>query len=97
MEESIPICANRSGDRRLLATGLSRGEVRLYNYPALKNARGIQELGHSGEVANCRFSLDDETLVTIGKNDRAILVWRLRGGGGGKKPANEDKGEEKKD
>ena len=44
------------------------------------SAKGSVELGHSGEVANCRFALDDETLVTVGKNDRAIVVWRLVGG-----------------
>ncbi|GMH99995.1 hypothetical protein TrVE_jg4710 [Triparma verrucosa] len=76
----VPVCANRSGDRKLLATGMTGGQVKLYNYPALKSAKGSVELGHSGEVANCRFALDDETLVTVGKNDRAIFVWRLVGG-----------------
>ena len=79
----------------MIATGLNKGEVRLYNYPALKSARGLQELGHAGEVANARFSLDDETLVTIGKNDRAILVWRVKSSV--KKSVDKNKGEEKKD
>jgi len=92
---STPVCADRSTDRKLIATGLNKGEVRLYNYPALKSARGLQELGHAGEVANARFSLDDETLVTIGKNDRAILVWRVKSSV--KKSVDKNKGEEKKD
>ena len=90
-----PVSAHRSGDRRLLAAGTNQGQVKLYNYPALKSAKCSVELGHSGEVANCRFALDDGTLVTVGKQDRSIFIWRVTGSGG--KGESAKGGEEKKE
>ena len=75
---SEPVCCHRSGDRKLLAAATNKGQVKLYNYPVLsKGAKFKQETGHAGEVSNCRFSIDDSTLVTVGKNDRTILVWKV--------------------
>jgi len=94
-----PVSCNRSNDRRMIAVGESKGGVGLYNYPALsKTAKKRQELGHAGEVSNCRFSIDDETLVTVGKHDRGILVWKVksavvREGAAGEKKEGEEKKE----
>ena len=74
-----PVCAHRSGDRKLLATGSDKGDIRLFNYPVInKTSKSRRETGHSSDVANCRFSSSNEVLVTIGKHDRTILVWRVK-------------------
>ena len=74
-----PICAHRSKDRKLLATGSDKGDIRLFNYPVIsKNSKFRKQTGHSSDVANCRFSSDDNVLITIGKHDRTILVWKVK-------------------
>jgi WD40 repeat protein len=94
----VPVSCNRSADRKLLAVGQNKGDVALYNYPATsKTSKSRTVKGHSGEVANTRFSIDDETLVTVGKHDRGILVWKVKnatvkeGGEGGAKKEEEKK------
>ena len=93
-----PVCCHRSGDRKLLATATNKGHVKLYNYPVLsKGSKFRTETGHAGDVSSCRFSIDDETLVTIGKNDRTILVWKVNRKIGGDKSKESDADEEKKE
>jgi microtubule-associated protein-like 6 len=103
VDAPLPVSCHRSGDRRMLAVGQSKGGVALYNYPAVsKTSQKRTEQGHAGEVANCRFSIDDETLVTVGKHDRGILVWKVRNAavreaGEGKAEKEGGKAEEKKE
>ncbi len=47
-------------------------------YPCLsRSAPRVTVHAHAGPVANVRFTADGKYLLTLGKLDRALLVWRL--------------------
>ena len=72
-----PICVHQSCNN-LLAVGTNNGDVRLYQYPAIsKNVSFQSEHGHVSQVANCRFNCDGTYLITLGRFDRCIAVWKV--------------------
>lgn len=53
--------------------------MRIYRYPCVtKTAQSINLDGHVGDVPSARFMAGDEHLITIGKTDRAIFVWKVK-------------------
>ena len=62
----------------LLAVGMSNGEVRLYSFPVLPNQKYIQCVQlHAGPVSLCRFNCNGTHLVTNGKIDGTIAIWKV--------------------
>ncbi len=60
----------------VLATADNYGRVRLFNYPCVQpGAPDKCYRGHSGIVADIKFSYDDKYCVTIGGTDRCIFIW----------------------
>ena len=73
-----PTAVHRSPNEELLIAGDSAGAVKVYNYPCLtKDAKPTRHKGHIKEVAKVRFSCDGKHAVSLGKHDRAIMVWRI--------------------
>jgi WD40 repeat protein len=85
-----PTCVNRSPDHKLLAVGFSNGEVRLYQYPCISygsNSNSNQsnsqsqyyrvEKLHVGPVSKCSFNHNSSLLVTLGKMENEIFIWKL--------------------
>ena len=69
---------DRSADGKLLAVGDEAGELRVYKYPCLaKEQDSVKEPAHVSHVARARFNKTGTHLVTVGKRDRAIMVWRI--------------------
>ena len=55
------------------------GVVRLHNYPCVvRNAPGKEYTGHSSHVMNLRFMRDGDLMMTVGGNDRSVVVWDVR-------------------
>jgi len=64
-------------DKRLLATGSDYGTINLFRYPAyLKKQVKKEYNGHASRVTRVKFISDDQYLVSIGGNDKTILVWQ---------------------
>ena len=83
---------DRSADGKLLAAGDEAGELRVYKYPCLaKEQESVTEGAHVSHVARARFNKTGTHLVTVGKRDRAIMVWRVV-----QAPPPEDKHADKK-
>jgi len=77
-KQDSPICAQCSYDKSLLAVGTDNGEIKLFNFPVVSKTASFEHQGcHSGHVGECQFSRDGKTLVTIGKTDRTVLVWKI--------------------
>lgn len=81
MNTADPICVDRSNSSLLAAVGDVEGNIKLFNYPVVGNEKSCSGTCayhyHTGHVSKCRFSCDDSILVTTGKEDRAILVWKV--------------------
>lgn len=70
--------ATASPDRTLIAAGDDLGEVRLYRYPSPRNARSLAcAHSHAAAVAAVAFSAAGDALVTVGRQDRSVVVWRI--------------------
>ena len=55
------------------------GFVRLHNYPCVvRSAPGKEYNGHSSHVMGLRFMRDGGLLMTVGGNDRSVVVWEVR-------------------
>ena len=67
----------RSHSRAVLATGDDLGKVNLFKYPCVveKGAQFKEYKGHSSHVTKCKFSANDNFLVTTGGNDKTVLIW----------------------
>ena len=70
--------ADRARTTPLLANGDTAGTVRLVRYPCAQQARSRAcAFHHVGPVARVCFTADDGALITIGRQDRAIVVWNV--------------------
>ena len=63
---------------KLLASGDDFGQVKLFNYPVVKEGSQFNAYdGHSSHVTNVRWTADN-TLVSTGGNDKCVMVWELK-------------------
>ena len=63
---------------KLLASGDDFGQVKLFNYPVVKEDSQFNAYdGHSSHVTNVRWTADN-TLVSTGGNDKCVMVWELK-------------------
>jgi WD40 repeat protein len=54
------------------------GLVTLLNYPCVvKNAPSLGYRGHSSHVLCARFASNDTRVVSVGGNDRAVILWKV--------------------
>ncbi len=75
-----PTAVHRSPNERLLAVGQRGGGMKLYNYPCVsKDAVAFEQDGHCKDVTRVRFSSDGRYLISIGKSDRSIIIWKVSG------------------
>jgi len=73
-----PACMHRSASKKLLAVGFPDGTLKIYRYPCLsREAQSFSLGGHVREISKIRFSCDERYLVTLGKYDRAINIWKI--------------------
>jgi WD40 repeat protein len=53
------------------------GQVKLYVYPCVAATAPEKAYhGHSSNVSSCRFTFDDDCLITIGGSDNAVFQWK---------------------
>lgn len=73
-----PTCVHRSRGQGLLVSGDQHGHVQISNNPCIaKESKHLKFSAHVLEVSKTRFSCDDKYIVSIGKHDRAIIVWKV--------------------
>lgn len=76
--ETIDVSAVcRSADGKVLAVGDCMGKVRLYKCPCVDTAATCKVyIGHSSRVTRVVF-VQNRYLVSIGRGDKAVMVWDL--------------------
>jgi microtubule-associated protein-like 6 len=66
----------RSHSARVLATAEDSGLVKLFQYPCTQpKAAWKENRGHSSHVTRVVFSAQDRYLVSVGGNDKTVLIW----------------------
>eukprot|EP01017_Pseudomicrothorax_dubius_P042573 TRINITY_DN6973_c0_g1_i5.p1 TRINITY_DN6973_c0_g1~~TRINITY_DN6973_c0_g1_i5.p1 ORF type:complete len:396 (-),score=106.64 TRINITY_DN6973_c0_g1_i5:60-1247(-) len=82
----------RANNQKVLATGDDDGLVNLYKYPCVvERAKCKAYVGHSSHVTRVRFSADDSFLISVGGNDKSVLVWETDFGTGSQEAEEEKK------
>ena len=68
-----------SGDAKVLISGHSDGSLKLFAYPSTRPSAAYKEyLGHSQEgISRVCFSMDDQFVLTLGRDDRTIMQWKF--------------------
>ena len=73
-----PSAMHRSSDEDLLGVGDTSGAVKLFHWPCIeKEAQPQHRPAHVKEVSKVRFTCDNKYMVTMGKHDRSIIVWKV--------------------
>jgi len=66
----------RSHSKRVLATAEDSGLVKLFQYPCTQpKAAWKENRGHSSHVTRVAFSAQDRYLISVGGNDKTVLIW----------------------
>ncbi|CAD8200325.1 unnamed protein product [Paramecium octaurelia] len=67
----------RSNSKKYLVSGEDTQHVVLMNYPVVVPKQKRKEyIGHSSHVMRVRFTCDDNFLISVGGNDKSIIVWK---------------------
>ncbi|CAM9091761.1 unnamed protein product [Phaeothamnion confervicola] len=68
----------RSPDRKYVATADDSGKLKVFNYPCVSaRAEAVVACGHSSHVTNVAWTHDQQRVVTVGGNDKCVIVWRV--------------------
>uniref|UniRef100_A0A183SVB8 WD_REPEATS_REGION domain-containing protein n=1 Tax=Schistocephalus solidus TaxID=70667 RepID=A0A183SVB8_SCHSO len=66
-----------SSTGRMLFCGSKTGLVRSYKFPFTGNPEWEDYVGHCGQIAKMRITMNDEYLITV-SDDSSIMVWELQ-------------------
>ena len=73
-----PSCMHRAPNETLLGVGDAKGKLKLHHYPCVsKESVPLEFDAHDGEIAKVRFTCDNKHVITVGKKDRSIIIWKL--------------------
>lgn len=73
-----PSTMHRSFDQQLLSVGDMDGNIKLQHWPCTeKESVPVASKGHVDEVSKVRFTCDNKYVVSMGKLDRSIIVWKV--------------------
>ncbi len=63
--------------KKYIATADDNGLVKLYRYPCVQSgSKAVECVGHSSHVTCVRWCIDN-TLVSVGGNDRTMCIWNI--------------------
>jgi WD40 repeat protein len=73
------VCRSRTG--HLIATSDDFGKVNVFRYPCNnvpsgKISTSLTYSGHSSHVMNVKWTVGDEYLVSVGGNEKTIMLWK---------------------
>lgn len=90
---------HRAANKRIMVTGDDDGYVNLYKYPSVQERSNSKSyIAHSSHVTRTRFLFDDTKVISVGGNDKCVLVWKTDFGAGDEgKNAIQDENEQIED
>ena len=69
---------SRNIAKDLLVSGENSQKLKLFSYPVAEGAAFKSYTAHGSFVTNCRFTHNDDQVVTVGGNDNALMLWDLK-------------------
>lgn len=92
MSDVNTVC--RSHNQQILATGEDSSKVKLLKYPCYEEKAKFKEyFGHSSHLTEVKFSHKDDYLLTVGGNDKTVIIWKTDFGSGIAKEEDENESE----
>lgn len=89
MSDVNTVC--RSHNQQILATGEDSSKVKLLKYPCYEEKAKFKEyFGHSSHLTEVKFSHKDDYLLTVGGNDKTVIIWKTDFGSGIAKEEDEN-------
>ena len=86
-------------NRNCLVVGDKFSNIKLFTYPCLLDLKDDSDQqvfnkykGHAGSVSSVKFTRDQKYLVSIGAQDKTVILWRYDG-----EIINNNMGEEERD
>lgn len=70
-------CVFRNYQHKLVATGDTRGLVKIYRWPCLNGVESKSYQLHAGRISQLMFTKDDSTLFSTGGIDLAFAQWKV--------------------
>jgi microtubule-associated protein-like 6 len=75
--ENDIICCERSRKYiNVFVVGDRYSKIKLFNYPSQQNKIYNRYVGHSHEVTGLQFDRRNEHLISIGGDEKSIIVWK---------------------
>lgn len=73
-----------SPDQKVIAVGMVNGDMRFYRYPVISNTPFYTQYSvHSSPIARIIFTDNGKHIVSIGREDRAVVQWKFENSGEG--------------
>ncbi len=71
-------CVSKAHNKKILCSGNDTFMINLFNYPVIDdNSKFKGYKGHSGKVNRIVWRDDDERILSIAKDDKAIIYWKI--------------------
>ena len=71
-------CVSKANNKKILCSGNDTFMINLFNYPVIDdNSKFKGYKGHSGKVNRVIWRDDDERILSIAKDDQAIIYWKI--------------------
>ena len=71
-------CVSKAHNKKILCSGNDTFMINLFNYPVIDdNSKFKGYKGHSGKVNRVIWRDDDERILSIAKDDKAIIYWKV--------------------
>eukprot|EP00730_Choanoeca_flexa_P018870 TRINITY_DN9199_c0_g1_i3.p2 TRINITY_DN9199_c0_g1~~TRINITY_DN9199_c0_g1_i3.p2 ORF type:complete len:375 (+),score=71.52 TRINITY_DN9199_c0_g1_i3:1862-2986(+) len=78
-EKATVNCAAMAHGGSALATGDDAGLVKLFKCPVpAEHAKHLEYSGHSDHITRLAFTSDDAYLLSVGREDTCVLVWKCQ-------------------
>jgi WD40 repeat protein len=79
-EKDVTCCQispiNEAKRKRTIIVGDNYSQLKLYNYPTFHQGVFNRYKGHSSYVSAVRFTEDEKYVVSVGGQEKAILLWK---------------------
>ena len=69
-------CCNSSRNGKLMVAADDRQRIALWRYPAVEGGQCRLFAGHGNLASDVQFACDDQWVVSVGGDDRAIVIWK---------------------
>lgn len=75
-EEDITCCDKSRRLLNVLLVGDKYSKIKMFNYPCRTNKIFNKYSGHSNEITAIQFTQDEQYVVSVGGEEKSIILWK---------------------